>query len=109
MTPIIRWTRFVLLGLPIMTASCATLPPPSVQPPRLTLPQAATTPCILPRLPAAPTVADLEVAYGERGARLVACESARALAVETLLAERALQDRWQREVEARPPRTGWLW
>lgn len=109
MTPIIRWTRYALLGLPIMTASCAALSPPPVRPPRLTLPPTATTPCILPRLPAAPTEADLEVVYGERGARLVACESARALAVETLLAERALQDRWHREIEARPRRTVRLW
>jgi hypothetical protein len=49
------------------------------------------------------------VVYGERGARLVACETARALAVETLLAERALQDRWHRENEAPPRRKGWPW
>lgn len=109
MTPIIRWTRYALLGLPIMTASCAALPPSSVRPPRLTLPQTATTPCILPRLPAVPTEADLEVVYGERGARLVACETARALAVEILLAERALQDRWHQENEAPPQRKGWPW
>ena len=42
-----------------------------------------------------------EVAYVERGARLVACENARASAVETLTAERALQDRWRRETAAR--------
>lgn len=96
-----RWTRIVLLALPGMTASCAVSLPPSAEPPRLTLPAAATTPCVLERLPEAPTQADLEVAYVERGARLVACENARASAVETLTAERALQDRWRQETDAR--------
>ena len=51
-------------------------------------------PCQLAVLPDRPTRADLDSAYVTRGAQLVACEAARALAVETLLAERALQDRW---------------
>jgi len=42
-------------------------------------------------------MADLEAAYMARGYRLAECEAARSLAVETLLAERALQDRWRRE------------
>ncbi len=96
-----RWTRIALLALPGMTASCAASLPPSAEPPRLTLPRAATTPCELERLPEAPTLADLEVAYVERGAGLVACENARALAVETLTAERAPQDLWRREADAR--------
>ena len=96
-----RWIRIVWLALPIMTASCAVSLPPSAEPPRLTLPGSATTPCVLERLPEAPTLADLEVAYVERGARLVACENARASAVETFMAERALQDRWRREAGAR--------
>ena len=51
--------------------------------------------------------ADLEVSYVARGAALAACETARELAVETLLAERALQDRWR---EARAPhRRLWPW
>ena len=102
MTPIFRWTCIAPLALLGMTASCAASPPLSAPPPRLILPQAATMPCVLERLPEAPTQADLEVAYIERGLRLVACESARGLAVETLMAERALQDRWRRETEARP-------
>ena len=109
MTQTSRWTPIALLGLAAMTASCAVSPPPSAAPPRLMLPTAAATPCGLARLPAAPTRADLEVAYVERGARLVACEQARSLAVETLLAERALQDRWRAEVEAGRPRTVWRW
>ena len=96
--------RIALLALASMTANCAASRPPSAAPPRLILPRAAATPCVLERLPEAPTQADLEVAYVERGARLVACESARALAVETLVAERALQDQWQRGIEARPRR-----
>lgn len=96
-----RWTLIGWLALPAMTASCAASRPPSAEPPRLTLAEAARRPCVLERLPAAPTIADLEIAYVERGARLVACEAARASAVETLTAERALQDRWRREAEAR--------
>ncbi|WP_296168941.1 hypothetical protein [uncultured Brevundimonas sp.] len=46
-------------------------------------------------LPDRPTKADLDAAYVTRGAQLVACDKARALALETLLAERALQDRWR--------------
>jgi hypothetical protein len=43
-------------------------------------------------LPAQPTLADLEAAYMSRGAQIVACDGARRLAVDALLAERALQD-----------------
>ena len=48
-------------------------------------------------LPAEPTVSDLESAYVERGAQIVACDGARRLAVETLEAERAMQDAQARE------------
>lgn len=106
MTPKFRWTRIALLGLQGMTASCAASLPPSAVPPRLILPQAATTPCVLERLSEAPSQADLEVAYVERGANLVACETARSLAVETLMSERNLQDRWRREIAPGPRR--WL-
>ncbi|WP_332676590.1 hypothetical protein [Brevundimonas sp.] len=61
----------------------------------MALPPAATAPCRLDRLPEAATQADLEASYARRGAALVLCDAARALAVETLLAERALQDRWR--------------
>lgn len=104
-----RWIRNALIALPAMTASCAALPPPSVDPPRLVLPRMAETPCVLERLPASPTQADLEIAYVERGARLIDCETARALAVETLRTERDLQDRWRREIATRS-RSGFrLW
>lgn len=60
------------------------------------LPEAATRPCALATLPAEPTLGDLEAAYATRGAQVAACDGARRLAVETLLAERALQDRQNR-------------
>lgn len=78
----------------LMTASCAGSPPIStVAPVRLALPETATRSCALATLPAGPTLGDLEAAYAARGAQVVACDAARRLAVETLLAERALQDR----------------
>jgi len=43
-------------------------------------------------LPAEPTAGDLDAAYVLRGAQIVACDAARRLAVETLLAERTMQD-----------------
>lgn len=96
-----RWILAAWLALPLMTASCAVSLPPSAEPPRLILPALATTPCVLERLPESPTLADLEVAYMERGARLVACENARSTAVATLTAERALQDQWRTEGDRR--------
>jgi len=37
-----------------------------------------------------------------RGGDLVACDTARQLAVDTLVAERALQARWRKAVDRRP-------
>lgn len=95
MTPKTAWIRLAPLASLTMIASCAASPRPSAPPPRLTLPAAAATPCRLDRLPEAPTMADFETVFMLRGFRLAECEAARALAVETLLAERALQDRWR--------------
>lgn len=107
MTPRFRWIRLAPIAFSAMTASCAGSLPPSAPPPRLDLPRAAERPCVLDRLPDGATQGDLEVAYVARGAALVACETARELAVETLRAERALQDRWR---EAPPPRRRpWPW
>lgn len=78
-----------------MTASCAASLPVSVDPPRLVLPQVTLTPCRLDHLPDAPTLADLETSYMARGRALAECDAARRLAVETIEAERALQDRWR--------------
>ena len=46
-----------------------------------------------------PTEADLEAAYALRGSAVVQCDAARDLAVQTLLSEREIQDRW-RETQA---------
>lgn len=104
MTPLSRWTPLAPLVCVSMIAGCAISPPPSAQPPRLSLPEAATTPCRLDRLPEAASQADLEASYAARGGALVLCDAARSLAVDTLLAERALVDRW-----IEPPRRRWPW
>ncbi len=104
--PRYRWTRLAPIVFSVMIASCAATPQPSAAPPRLILPQAAIRPCLLDRLPESPTQGDLEVAYVSRGAALAACDAARELAVETLLAEREMQDRWR---QARTPRRRWWW
>ena len=109
MTLLRRWIRIAPLASLSMIASCAVSLPSSAPPPRLNLPTAAITPCVLPVLPEAPSRADLDVAYAERGARLVACEGARRLAVETLLAERAIQDQWRAEIDRRPRLRLWPW
>ncbi len=96
MTSISRWPLIASIACAVMTASCAASRPPSASPPRLVLPQAALTPCRLDRLPAAPTLADLEASYMARGQALAECDAARQAAVETLRAERALQDRWRK-------------
>lgn len=90
--PTNRLTPLVSLACLIMTTACAASRPASVTPPRLAIPVQATTPCLLDRLAERPTLADLEAAYMARGAALVACDAARHLAVQTLIAERALQD-----------------
>lgn len=89
MTPPRPLTPIALLACAIMTTSCAGLRPiSSVAPPRLTLPEMAVRPCALHRLPEAPTVGDLEVGYLTRGRQIAECDTARRLAVETLMAER---------------------
>jgi len=90
------------LALLVTMTACATPGPQSVEPPRLTLPKAAETTCTLDRLPPAPTEADLETGYARRGASIVLCDAARDLAVQTLIAERELQDRWREQQNPRP-------
>ena len=82
-------------------ASCAASPPISTAAPRLTLPEAASRPCDMAVLPGAATLADLEAAYVQRGGQLVRCDGARRLAVETLLAERAMADALRAETDRR--------
>ena len=90
MTPINPLKAAAPIVCAAMTASCAASPPISpVAPVRLPpLPQAATQPCALATLPSEPTVSDLDAAYLLRGAQLQACDGARRLAVDALLAER---------------------
>ena len=91
--PTIPWRPAALIACATMTANCAASPPLSrVAPARLVLPESAIRPCALATLPPEPTAGDLDAAYVLRGAQIVACDGARRLAVETLLAERAMQD-----------------
>ncbi len=102
MMPTFPWHQAVPAVCALMIASCAGLPPLSAPvPPQLTLPEPATTPCALTQLGEAPTQADLEVAYMTRGGDLIACDAARQMAVDTLLAERTLQARWRKAVDRR--------
>jgi hypothetical protein len=57
------------------------------------MPAEAAKACSLYLLPSAPTQADIEVGYATRGAQVVACDAARALAVQTHESEHALEDR----------------
>jgi hypothetical protein len=56
------------------------------------MPAEAARACSLYLLPTAPTRVDLEIGYATRGAQVVACDAARALAVQTHQAEHALED-----------------
>ncbi len=85
-----------------LMTGCASQGQPSVNPPRLTLPRLATDTCKLPTLPDTPTEADLESAYALRGSAVVQCDAARDLAVQTLLSERELQDRWRQTQAPKP-------
>lgn len=87
-----------------ISAGCASRGPAYVAPPRLALPAIATQPCKLDLLPEAPTQGDLRASYALRGEGLVICDAARDLAVQTLVAERDLQDRWREETA---PKRGW--
>ncbi|WP_426041351.1 hypothetical protein [Brevundimonas sp. TWP2-3-4b1] len=89
MTLPFRCLPIALIACTTMTASCAgSRPISSVAPPRLSLPAMASRPCELHRLPAAPTLGDLEVGYMIRGRQIADCDVARRLAVDTLLSER---------------------
>jgi hypothetical protein len=56
------------------------------------MPAEAAKACSLYLLPQGPTQADLEIGYATRGAQVVACDAARALAVQTHAAEHGLED-----------------
>ncbi len=90
MTPLNRFLLIALIVCSTMTASCVAFPPTSrVAAPRLTLPETASRPCALHRLPEMPTLGDLEGGYMIRGRQIADCDAARRLAVETLFAERS--------------------
>lgn len=93
MTQTFPLKKIAPIGCALMIVGCANSPPPSAAPPRLALPVEATTQCGLAVLPEAPTRRDLDAAYALRGAQLIACDAARRMAVETLTAEREMQDR----------------
>ncbi len=94
------WIRLAPVAFAPMIANCAGSSSISTAaPPRLTLAEAATRPCALATLPERASRADLDAAYAVRGAQIVSCDAARRLAVETLTAERELQDRWRRGLE----------
>lgn len=76
-----------------MIASCAGTPQAwKVAPPRLILPETASRPCALHRLPERPTLGDLEAGYMVRGRQIADCDAARQIAVDTLFAERSAGD-----------------
>jgi hypothetical protein len=58
------------------------------------MPAEAVKACSLYLLPATPSQSDLEIGYATRGAQVVACDAARALAVQTHVAEHALEDKF---------------
>lgn len=84
------WLLSVLLGFAMLTVGCAKPPPTFSAAPRLALAAEAKAPCALHTLPAAPTLADLEIGYVTRGAQIIACDAARRLAVETYEAQQGL-------------------
>ena len=91
-----RLTLTALLASGLATSGCAWLRPPSapVPPPTLSIPDAASRPCVLPTLPDDATQGDLDATYALRGQAVVLCDAARALAVEGWLAERSLVEEW---------------
>jgi hypothetical protein len=96
--------RSTLIALTVcapLTTACASRLPALPAAPRVEMPAEAVRPCGLYRLPANPKTADLEIGYATRGAEIVACDAARALAVQTHAAEHALAD--QLTGKGRPP------
>lgn len=74
-----------------MIVSCAKAPPAHPVSPELLLPAEVIVPCEIARLGSQATLSDLEQAYMQRGMQLVACDAARAMAVEIILRERRLR------------------
>ena len=71
-------------------------------------PATAREACPLYVLPAAPTLADLEIGYATRGTQLVLCDGKRQLAVATHDAEHRLEAE-QLKARERRLRPWWKW
>jgi hypothetical protein len=65
--------------------------------PQTQIPIEASRPCELYRVPAEPSMVDLEVGYLKRGEQLVACDAARQLAVQIHLIEHEFEAQQQRQ------------
>jgi hypothetical protein len=91
-----RWTLIASLGFALSTSACASKLRTLPAAPQLTMPTEATRPCELSRLPANPTLADLELGYARRGVQILACDGARRLAVQTHADEHALEAKARR-------------
>jgi hypothetical protein len=87
-----RFHLMLSLASAPLIASCAAQTPSLPAAPRIEMPAEARRVCSLYVLPSKPTLADLQIGYATRGAELVACDTARALAVQTHDAEHALED-----------------
>lgn len=98
-------TLIVLIACAPLIAACVTRAPSSpAAAPRIDVPADALRPCGLYTLPPRPTQADLEIGYSTRGAQLIACDAARAQAVQAHTREHELEDQAAavREQRARP-------
>lgn len=85
------WVIFVASVCLAMTVSCAASGPSlTVAPPQLLLPPEADRPCALAVLQPPGDLAALETAYMQRGAQIVACDAARQMAIDVLMAERKM-------------------
>ncbi len=85
------WTLIALSICAPMISNCAGLPRSLPDAPQIEMPAEALRPCALSRLPEQPSQSDIDIAYAQRGADLVACDGARRLAVQTHAAEHLLE------------------
>lgn len=103
-------TLTALIACATLTSSCALFAPVSapVQPiaaPQRQMPQTAKEACqLVGRLPANPTLSDLEIGYALRGAEILSCDARRELAVEIHERQNAEQQQWRDQLT---PRSWW--
>lgn len=93
--PLLTLIRLSVCAL--ATSGCVTFTPPPAALPVVPLPQAATQPCQVYRLPENPTQADFEAGYEIRGLQIAECDSRRRLAVDTVLEQQLANARWAAE------------